>query len=118
DYCARKFAVMEFHESLSHALRAHDSVKNTLVCPYIVDSGMFAGLNLLFYELELSNQPLKPDYCVQQAMKAMFINQPMICIPPLLYFAAMFKESASSLLVPNHLPPKRFKIRLVHFQQQ
>ncbi|MBN3278453.1 RDH10 dehydrogenase, partial [Polyodon spathula] len=83
----------------------------------MVDSGMFAGCNIRRDELELFIQPLKPDYCVQQAMKAI-INQPMICIPHLLYFAVMLKVSVSSLSVTNHLPPKQFKIRIVHFHQQ
>uniref|UniRef100_A0A8C3RPT2 Short-chain dehydrogenase/reductase 3 n=1 Tax=Chelydra serpentina TaxID=8475 RepID=A0A8C3RPT2_CHESE len=45
DYCASKFAVVGFHEALSHQLKAKriDGVKTTLVCPYLVDTGMFTG---------------------------------------------------------------------------
>ncbi|KGL81437.1 Retinol dehydrogenase 10, partial [Tinamus guttatus] len=45
DYCASKFGAVGFHESLSHELKAaeKDGIKTTLVCPYLVDTGMFRG---------------------------------------------------------------------------
>ncbi|KAF4112486.1 hypothetical protein G5714_007281 [Onychostoma macrolepis] len=46
DYCASKFAAVGFHESLAHELLTQedmDGVKTTLMCPYIVDSGIFEG---------------------------------------------------------------------------
>uniref|UniRef100_A0A3B5QXM3 Short-chain dehydrogenase/reductase 3 n=1 Tax=Xiphophorus maculatus TaxID=8083 RepID=A0A3B5QXM3_XIPMA len=48
DYCASKFGAVGFHESLAHELRAenHDGIKTTLVCPYIVDTGMFSGCEI------------------------------------------------------------------------
>lgn len=48
DYCASKFGAVGFHESLTHELLAEDldGVKTTLVCPYIVDTGMFAGCEI------------------------------------------------------------------------
>ncbi|XP_056130397.1 retinol dehydrogenase 10-A isoform X3 [Lampris incognitus] len=48
DYCASKFAAVGFHESLAHELLAEeiDGVKTTLVCPYIVDTGMFEGCKI------------------------------------------------------------------------
>lgn len=48
DYCASKFAAVGFHESLTQELRAEDldGMKSTLVCPYIVDTGMFAGCEI------------------------------------------------------------------------
>lgn len=48
DYCASKFAAVGFHESLTYELRAEDldGIKSTLVCPYIVDTGMFAGCEI------------------------------------------------------------------------
>uniref|UniRef100_A0A8C4I4A6 Short-chain dehydrogenase/reductase 3 n=1 Tax=Dicentrarchus labrax TaxID=13489 RepID=A0A8C4I4A6_DICLA len=80
DYCASKFAAVGFHESLAHELLAEEveGVKTTLVCPYIVDTGMFAGLELLL-------PPLEPQYCVEQAMNAILIDQPLVCIPRLTY---------------------------------
>ena len=48
DYCASKFAAVGFHESMAHELLAEevDGVKTTLVCPYIVDTGMFKGCKI------------------------------------------------------------------------
>lgn len=48
DYCASKFAAVGFHESLAHELLAEevDGVKTTLVCPYIVNTGMFEGCKI------------------------------------------------------------------------
>lgn len=48
DYCASKFAAVGFHESLAHELLAEgvEGVKTTLVCPYIVNTGMFEGCKI------------------------------------------------------------------------
>ncbi|XP_060925130.1 retinol dehydrogenase 10 [Limanda limanda] len=86
DYCASKFAAVGFHESLAHELLAEDveGVKTTLVCPYIVDTGMFEGCKIR-EEVELVLPPLDPQYCVEQAMNAILIDQPLVCIPRLTY---------------------------------
>lgn len=48
DYCASKFGAIGFHESLSHEIKASekDGIKMTLVCPYLVDTGMFRGCRI------------------------------------------------------------------------
>ncbi|CAN9512038.1 unnamed protein product [Ophioblennius macclurei] len=86
DYCASKFAAVGFHESLAHELLAEEieGVKTTLVCPYIVDTGMFEGCKIR-EEVELILPPLEPQYCVEQAMNAILIDQPLVCIPRLTY---------------------------------
>ncbi|XP_074501688.1 retinol dehydrogenase 10-A [Sebastes fasciatus] len=86
DYCASKFAAVGFHESLAHELLADEveGVKTTLVCPYIVDTGMFEGCKIR-EEVELVLPPLEPQYCVEQAMNAILIDQPLVCIPRLTY---------------------------------
>ena len=45
DYCASKFANVGFTESLALELFEEDKlgVKTTVVCPYYIDTGMFAG---------------------------------------------------------------------------
>uniref|UniRef100_A0A8C5B148 Retinol dehydrogenase 20 n=1 Tax=Gadus morhua TaxID=8049 RepID=A0A8C5B148_GADMO len=75
DYCASKFAAVGFHESMAHELLAEevDGVKTTLVCPYIVGHG------------HMILPPLDPQYCVEQAMNAILIDQPLVCIPRLTY---------------------------------
>ncbi|KAF7662943.1 hypothetical protein LDENG_00223560 [Lucifuga dentata] len=86
DYCASKFASVGFHESLAHELLTEeiDGVKTTLVCPYIVNTGMFEGCKIR-EEVELILPPLEPQYCVEQAMNAILIDQPLVCIPRLTY---------------------------------
>ncbi|XP_077459192.1 retinol dehydrogenase 10-A [Stigmatopora argus] len=92
DYCASKFAAVGFHESLAHELLAEkvEGVKTTLVCPYIVDTGMFEGCKIR-EEMELVLPPLDPQYCVEQAMNAILIDQPLVCIPRLTYLPVLFR---------------------------
>ncbi|KAM9409570.1 retinol dehydrogenase 10-A [Pholidichthys leucotaenia] len=92
DYCASKFAAVGFHESLAHELLAEEveGVKTTLVCPYIVNTGMFEGCKIRD-EVELFLHPLEPEYCVEQAMNAILINQPLVCIPRLTYLPFLFR---------------------------
>ncbi|KAI3370001.1 hypothetical protein L3Q82_024806 [Scortum barcoo] len=95
DYCASKFAAVGFHESLAHELLVEEvsGVKTTLVCPYIVNTGMFEGCKIrcvnrmlaFLEEVELVLPPLEPQYCVEQAMNAILIDQPLVCIPRLTY---------------------------------
>ncbi|KAJ4926714.1 hypothetical protein JOQ06_014461 [Pogonophryne albipinna] len=87
DYCASKFAAVGFHESLAHELLADevDGVKTTLVCPYIVDTGMFAGCKIREEVEQFLLSPLDPQYCVEQAMNAILVDQPLVCIPRLTY---------------------------------
>uniref|UniRef100_A0A8C6U8L4 Short-chain dehydrogenase/reductase 3 n=1 Tax=Neogobius melanostomus TaxID=47308 RepID=A0A8C6U8L4_9GOBI len=86
DYCASKFGAVGFHESLTHELQAEkmDGIKTTLVCPYIVDTGMFAGCEIR-QELRSLIPPLEPLYTVQQSMQAILSEQQMICIPRIMY---------------------------------
>ncbi|GAA6221921.1 retinol dehydrogenase 10-A-like [Lates japonicus] len=92
DYCASKFAAVGFHESLAHELLAEEveGVRTTLVCPYIVDTGMFEGCKIR-EEVELLLPPLEPQYCVEQAMNAILIDQPLVCIPRLTYLPVLFR---------------------------
>ena len=52
DYCASKFAAVGFHESLRAELRrTAPGVRATLVCPFFVNTGMFAGVRTRFPRL-------------------------------------------------------------------
>uniref|UniRef100_A0A8C7I6Z7 Retinol dehydrogenase 20 n=1 Tax=Oncorhynchus kisutch TaxID=8019 RepID=A0A8C7I6Z7_ONCKI len=76
DYCASKFAAVGFHESLAHKLLTEefDGVKTTLVCPHIVDTERSGERK---DEVVLFLAPLEPEYCVEQAMNAILIDQPL-----------------------------------------
>ncbi|CAL8381980.1 unnamed protein product [Boreogadus saida] len=86
DYCASKFGAVGFTESLAHDLHAENlnGIKTTLVCPYIVDTGMFEGCEIR-KELRGLIPPLDPLYTVKQSMNAILAEQRMICIPRLMY---------------------------------
>lgn len=62
DYCASKFAAVGFHESLAHELLAEEveGVKTTLVCPYIVDTGMFEGCKIRCVNVNSTTLQLVP----------------------------------------------------------
>lgn len=92
DYCASKFGAIGFHESLSHELKAadKDGIKMTLVCPFLVDTGMFKGCKIR-KEMAPFFPPLKPEYCVKQAMRAILTDQPMICTPRVMYMITFMK---------------------------
>lgn len=68
DYCASKFGVVGFHESLSHELKAaeKDGIKTTLVCPYLVDTGMFRGCRIRSVKpiLLLIKSCFKSHHCI------------------------------------------------------
>ncbi|XP_076868427.1 retinol dehydrogenase 10-A [Brachyhypopomus gauderio] len=93
DYCASKFGAIGFHESLSHEIKASekDGIKMTLVCPYLVDTGMFRGCRIR-KEIEPFMPPLKPEFCVKQAMRAILTDQPMVCTPRIVYMVNFMKS--------------------------
>ncbi|KAJ8010909.1 hypothetical protein DPEC_G00080050 [Dallia pectoralis] len=93
DYCASKFGAIGFHESLSHEIKASDKdgIKMTLVCPYLVDTGMFRGCRIR-KEIEPFLPPLKPEFCVTQCMRAILTDQAMICTPRIVYMVNFMKS--------------------------
>ena len=49
DYCASKYGAVGFHESLRSELRlTAPGVRTSLICPFFVDTGMFAGVRTRF----------------------------------------------------------------------
>ena len=51
DYCASKFAAVGLDESLRVELfvQGHgDTVRTTVICPYYINTGMFAGVQVTF----------------------------------------------------------------------
>lgn len=78
DYNASKFAEVGFTEALRLELKKMKcrGVKTTLVCPYVIDTGMFNGFKPL-----IMNPVLKPDYVVKKVVKAVKKDTPMLTIP-------------------------------------
>uniref|UniRef100_A0A8C7USY9 Retinol dehydrogenase 20 n=1 Tax=Oncorhynchus mykiss TaxID=8022 RepID=A0A8C7USY9_ONCMY len=80
-----KFAAVGFHESLAHKLLRNLMESRPLLCVLILSTrGMFDGCKIR-NEVALFLAPLEPEYCVEQAMNAILIDQSLVCIPCLTY---------------------------------
>ena len=88
DYNASKFAEVGFTEALRLELKklGVNGVKTTLVCPYVIDTGMFKGFKPL-----LLNPILKPDYVVKRIIKAVKKEKPILKIPFTVNLTLMLK---------------------------
>ncbi|XP_025091029.1 epidermal retinol dehydrogenase 2-like [Pomacea canaliculata] len=84
DYCASKFAAVGFDESLRNELMAQnkEGIHTTVVCPYLISTGMFDGCSVRFPWLM---NALEPEYVAHQIMKAILRNQEFIILPHVLY---------------------------------
>lgn len=81
DYCASKFAAVGLEESLRLELNCdgYDGIHSTVVCPYYINTGMFAGIGRSLIPV------LTPEYVVNETVKAIRVNQEVLCLPDLLY---------------------------------
>ena len=80
DYCASKFAVVGLMESLSGQVynEGKTGVHCTVICPYYIDTGMFAGVNPGVLPL------LTPRYVVDKMMHAIEYGVYFVTCPPIL----------------------------------
>jgi all-trans-retinol dehydrogenase (NAD+) len=100
DYSSSKFAAVGMMESLRLELRRLKSgVKTTIVCPYYIDTGMFAGVKTRFPSLL---PILKPEYVTHRIMKAIQKNKQRLIMPRFvmtLYPARLLPVSIFDFLV-------------------
>ena len=77
DYCASKFGAVGFHESLRSELRrTAPGVRTSLICPFFVDTGMFAGVRTRFpFLLPI----LEPSRVAKAAVRAIEKDRAMSC---------------------------------------
>lgn len=87
DYCSSKFAAVGLEESLRLELNCdgYDGIHSTVVCPYYINTGMFAGISRSLIPI------LTPEYVVKETVKAMRVNQEVLCLPTIVYFLIMMK---------------------------
>jgi all-trans-retinol dehydrogenase (NAD+) len=78
DYNASKFAEVGFTEALRLELKKYGNtgVKTTIICPYVIDTGMFKGFKPILF-----NPILQPDYVVSKVISAVKKEKPMVKIP-------------------------------------
>ena len=78
DYCSSKFAAVGLDEALKVELnmQGHDSyIKTTVVCPYYINTGMFAGVQSKIIPI------LEPDFVAESAVQGIITNKPQVIVP-------------------------------------
>ncbi|NXT72650.1 RDHE2 dehydrogenase, partial [Chaetops frenatus] len=91
DYCASKFAAVGFAESIDMEMRSlrKTGVKTTIVCPYVINTGMFDGVKSKWPRvLPL----LDPEYVAERIVSAVRQNQVMLFIPRIVYVLYFLKS--------------------------
>lgn len=79
DYSASKHAAVGFTDSLRLELRRQKSnLRTTLVCPYYIDTGMFAGVKT---RIPWLLPIMKPEYVVNRVIKAVRRNRQRLVLP-------------------------------------
>ena len=83
DYCASKWAAVGFDESLRVELkRIAKGVITTVICPFFIDTGMFAGVKTRF---PLLLPILKEDYVAERIVRAVERNHRRVWMPWIVY---------------------------------
>jgi all-trans-retinol dehydrogenase (NAD+) len=83
DYSASKFAAFGFNESLRMELRRlKSSVRTTIVCPFFIDTGMFAGVTTRF---PFIFPILEPEYVARRIVKGVLKNRNRLIMPAAVY---------------------------------
>ena len=83
DYSASKFACIGLDESLRSEFRkSRLPIRTTVVCPYFIDTGMFAGVKTRFsFLLPI----LKQERAAGRIFNAVARRRPRLLMPPLVY---------------------------------
>lgn len=83
DYCASKFGIFGFHESLRNELKKKKiPIQTTVVCPYYINTGMFEGVKTRFpWILPI----LEENKVVQKILLAIQKNRPCLMMPWIVY---------------------------------
>ncbi|NXY19944.1 RDHE2 dehydrogenase, partial [Atrichornis clamosus] len=91
DYCASKFAAVGFAESIGMEMRTlgNTGVKTTVVCPFIMNTGMFDGITTKWPRLL---PILDPEYVAERIITAVRQNQEMLLMPRTLYVLYFFRS--------------------------
>ncbi|NXT48628.1 RDHE2 dehydrogenase, partial [Pluvianellus socialis] len=90
DYCSSKFAAVGFAESVDLEMRVlkKSGVKTTIVCPFVINTGMFDGCKSKWPRLL---PILEPEYVAEKIMTAIRQDQEILMIPRCLYFLFALK---------------------------
>ena len=98
DYCASKFAAVGFHESLRAELRRKaPGVGATLVCPFFVNTGMFAGVRTRFPRLL---PILEPETVAEAALRAVERDRALVIRPRFVHSLKLLRLLPAGWLDP------------------
>ncbi|CAG2170293.1 unnamed protein product, partial [Oppiella nova] len=88
DYCASKFAAVGLEESLRLELQCdgYTGIRSTVVCPYFINTGMFAGVSSSIIPI------MEPTWVADEIMAAILTNQEVLVIPKLFYTLVALKS--------------------------
>ncbi|XP_011864295.1 PREDICTED: estradiol 17-beta-dehydrogenase 11 isoform X2 [Vollenhovia emeryi] len=89
DYSATKFATIGCHESLFTELKVHgyEGIHMTLVCPYLINTGMFNGV-----KPSRLMPMLEPEYVAEEMLAGVLANETLIVLPKVLRYLLPFKS--------------------------
>ncbi|XP_007430283.1 epidermal retinol dehydrogenase 2 [Python bivittatus] len=98
DYCTSKFAVLGFAESLASEMLAmkKNGIKSTIVCPYLVNTGMFDGCETKWPCLL---PIINPEYAAERIVSGILRNERYILMPRVLYFCNVMKSILPAKMV-------------------
>ncbi|NWH55901.1 RDHE2 dehydrogenase, partial [Geococcyx californianus] len=90
DYCASKFAAYGFAESMNLEMKdlGKSGVKTTIVCPSLINTGMFDGYDAKWPTLFPS---MKPEYVAEQIITAVRQDIEILILPRMVYFVYFLK---------------------------
>lgn len=89
DYSAAKFGAVGFDESLRSELKKSKShVRTTIVCPFYIDTGMFAGVKTRF---PLILPILKQEKVCARIISAIERNKPRLLMPWIVYTVSLLR---------------------------
>ncbi|KAM6318622.1 epidermal retinol dehydrogenase 2-like [Aegotheles albertisi] len=105
DYCASKFAAVGFAESVHVEMKdlGKTGVKTTIVCPFIINTGMFDGCSTKWPSLL---PVLTPEYVAEKIITAIRQDQCILVLPRIIYFMLPLKSI---------LPMKTFVLFVEYF---
>ncbi|CAK9293908.1 unnamed protein product [Gordionus sp. m RMFG-2023] len=88
DYSTSKFAAVGFHESIYSEMQilGKMGIKFTLICPYIINTGMFPLSNKLGLSLD-------PEYGARKIVESILTNKQLLIIPHIFRVLYLFKGS-------------------------
>ncbi|XP_054446120.1 epidermal retinol dehydrogenase 2-like [Pteronotus mesoamericanus] len=91
DYCASKFAAFGFAESIFMELyyQKLTGIKTTIVCPFLIKTGMFQGCTA---SCPLLLPIMEPEYVAGKIVDAILEEKTYLCLPRFIYFMLFLKS--------------------------